>query len=562
MLGDRRGTNAVVNRALYDGDHLHLGTPDSFDGYIGILPPASSMNYSFTIAWLERIFAAANLVKSSVTRNLDACLSRDVDWTLQFPETASEAEKQKLTLETTDAFNNWWNDRNIIKEVLSEAGKQVLLDGEVFLRPVVAVSGRTESGTLGKQKNLEDAFNLIEFEVVTDDRAGVFRDRETGEEFSICLIETDKTKEIEVSFVGADGLTYLRILRDDDLKRWTTMNFTSIAKYLTTAPVQSDTAQGIDLGGRLYLHRIRRDSIIAEPARRLQASINYALTTMNKNLNIAGSRETGYGNTQKPKKLIVTKDAGGNIVSSVEEDAPLVKGAENSNFFVGIPIYSPDKTDIDGNPILVDYKQPVQFVVDPVAVDTFIKAFEVLRELFLEEVHQSHILSGNLTVSGKSKQESRADFQKSAQATRLALNAAGRYTLDIALKLGARFCGRTADFQGTRFDFNCQLSVGAIDPQELKQEAQDVKDGFSTLYIYLLKKGVEDPDAAMAQLKSADDYVLNQLDRALKIFGDGGGAVALPLLVDLLPIDDADKQRIKAAIDPAIKPNAPPLPAQ
>jgi hypothetical protein len=544
-LTNRRAVDAEENRMFYDGDHL-MKSKD-YVGYIGILPKAGDADYSFVTEWLERIFAATNLVKSGVNRNLDGCLSREPDWNIIFPESVSETKAESLTNEIggkSGSLVTWWNENQILQTVLREAGKTVLLEEEAYIRPIIPISLRDEKGQLKYKKSLSDALNLLDFEILTADKAGIFVDKETGQKFSLCRLETDKEKEVEISWIGDDGLTYLKILREDDLKAWAEKNFREIAAYIQSLPSNPETdAEPLDLGGRLYLQKITREMLITAPARSLQKSVNYALTTMNKNLNVAGGRDTYVTNAQRPKMKVETKDGDGNVISSTEEDAPLVKGASNANFIAGFPIY-----DDEGEKI-VNYTQAGVTTIDPVAVDTFIKALEGYEIRFLREINQAHILSAELAQqSGVSRKEARSDFEKSLRASKTAFDPAGRYILEIALRLSAALSNRTADFAGTRFDFNCKMSAGAVDLEEVKQAALDEKEGRGSLYSYLSAKGEDDPDAEMSRIQSAPGYNLAQLAKAVEVSIASGGAIPLSAAVEMSAMTDEGKKAILAAI--------------
>ncbi len=548
-LANRKSIDAVENIKFYNDDHLQVN--EDYKGYIGLLPPAGDPTRPFTLAWLERIFAATNLVKSSVGRNLDGILSREPDWNLMLP--AQNDKTEKLAAEASAALVEWWNDASILQTVFRQAAKTVLLEGECYIRPIIPTLARDASITrngVKYKKNLTDAFAALDYEIVPADKGGIFTDPETGGRFSVCRIHADKAEEVEISWVRDDGLTCLKILRGDDLKLWTDRTFGSIGKYFADSETESETeSEALDLGGRLYLHKLTREMFITETARSLQRSVNYSLTTMNKNLNIAGSRETGYGNTQKPKQRIVTKDGTGKIVSVEEKDAPLVKGASNANFFMGVPVFDPEKRDALGNPIIVDYKQPVQFVVDPVAVDTFVKSFSVYELLFLREVKQSHILANEqAAISGISKKEGRDDYRKSLKTSKTAIDPAGRYVMGFTLMFGANLTNRASDFAGARLDFNCQVDAGAVDAEELKQESEDVDSGKSTLYSYLIKKGVEDPDAEIARIKSSDGYLLTQVNAAVDLWTKGNGKLSLEKIVEILPVTAEEKSQIAGMI--------------
>jgi hypothetical protein len=554
-LNGRRDAHAEENQALYAGDHLRK--VKNYAGYIGVLPEQADPAYSFTVAWLERIFAATNLIKSATNRNLNGCLGREPDWSLIFPATVTEARAEQLKEEVAGkngSLIEWWNDYAVLQTVLREAGRVCLLEGEAYLRPIIPVSMRDERGRVQFKNTLSEALDLFDFEILSADKAGIFTDTATGQKFSVCRQEDKDIKQVEISWIGADGLTYLKILAEDDLKAWTENNFSQIAAYFLDW--QSDPAtmaEPLDLGGRLYLQKITREMLITEPARSLQRSVNYALTTMNKNLNVAGGRDTYATNAQRPKKRVETKDANGTITSVTETDDAIIKGASNVNFLAGFPLRDPATGKI------VDYTQAGVTTVDPVAVDTFVKAFEVYRLLFLDEVHQSHILNNELAaLSGKSKQESKSEFKASLTASKIPLDAGGRYIIGIGLMLAAAFTNRTQDFTGVRVDFNCQIQAGATDLEEIRQEALDVEEGRSSLYEYLVKKGSDDPDASLDRIRQSDGYDLAQLKNAVEVAILAAGAVTLKTAIELSAMTDAGKTAVIAALKQPEPPTEPP----
>jgi len=511
LLKSRRATDWEVNNQFYADDHLQI--KNNYRGYIGVMPGSGDAEYAFVVEWLKRIFAATNLIKSAVNRNLDGILTREPDWSLVLPDAASDVKKETLSAEVDAAVIDWWNDQAILQNVFREAGRIVLLEGEAYIRPIIPFGLRRKNKTSPAEfkKDLKSALDILDFEIVTADKAGIFTDKETGKKFSVCHLDTDATEEVEISWIGDDGLTYLKILRTDDFSAWANETFPTLAAYILSQPFDPETtAQPLDLGGRLYLHKVFRTQLVTEPARSLQRSVNYALTTMNKNLNIAGSRDTYVTNAKPPKKKVETKDADGNILSTTEIDTPIIKGASNANFLAGFP-----RKDENGR--VIDYAPVGVVTVDPVAVDTFVKAFEVYEKLFLNEVGQSHILSNDsVAVSGKSRQEARGEFKISLKATKTAIDGAGRYVLDFALKLAAAFSNRQIDFADARFDFNSQMTVGAIDMEEVRQSALDVKEGRLSLFSYLVAIQTEDPNAELERMSGDESYQLAIMSKRLE----------------------------------------------
>jgi hypothetical protein len=220
-----------------------------------------------------------------------------------------------------------------------------------------------------------------------------------------------------------------------------------------------------------------------------------------------------------------------------------------SNLMVGLGKYDATKIDADGKPILVDYAPVQQFVVDPVTVDTFVKAFEVYRGAFLGEVYQEHLLTNEQsTISGKSRQEARAEFEKSLKATKTAIDPAGRRLLEFSVLFAAALM-KTSEFRGLRFDFNCQVTPGAVDETELERESKDVDAGKSSVEDYMVKKGVEDVSAAMERIKQAPGYDLTQAKIIAETYELFGGQVSIKSLAEMSALNDDAKNALIAGFE-------------
>lgn len=527
-----RYDGAETNNAFYNDDHLQK--QKKYAGYIGILPPEGHADRASVIEWLERIFTAANLVKSAVNRNVDGTLSREPDFQPIFLQEKSE----EYVKEFGKILTNWWNDKEILQRVLRELAKTLLLEKKAFIRPIIPAMYRTNQGTVRTPSDLASGLDVLDFEVLTADKAVIITDPDTGKRHAFAKIVNANTRETEIEYSWTDdnNLTHLRILKDTDLQQWAKVNFSELAKNIEETPFDPETeSDPLDLGGNLYLIEASRDLLITETARSLQKSVNYALTNMNKNLNIAGNRQVDWGNVQAPT------DEGGNEV-------PIQVGVTTQNRMVGLGVYAtdPQMRDKDGKPILVDYKPVQQFVVDPVAVDTFVKAFEVYRAAFLAEVYQEHLLTNEQsTISGKSRQEARAEFEKSLKATKTAIDPAGRKLLEFSVLFAAALM-RSTEFKGLRFDFNCQVTPGAVDTEELVRESKDVDEGKSSVETYLVKKGVEDISAELERIRTAPGYDLTQVKMIAEIYQMFDGQVSIESLAKMSALnDDAQKALIE-----------------
>lgn len=520
-IGKRRLTTAAENQKYYEGDHLQACY--AFKGYIGILPEPGDPERDKVIRDLIKIFAMNNQIAAAINRHIDGIISREPDWQMILPairrapgEDLSERDKT-LIQEITAYLVEWWNDRNILKNIFKEAIRIALIEGKAVIRAFIPPGFTDENGDLDPATDFAAALNMIHFEVLTADKGAVFTEPNKLENYSMIAqrIAGNKT-EVEVSYLNDEGLTELVVFngKAEEVRRM---------------------KEPINLGRNLFAFELNIDPLITEPVRSLQRSINYAITTMNKNLNLAGSRDTYITNAQKPKSKVTVKDGDGVILSETLKDEPLSKGGNRANFLVGIPIRNEDGE-------ITGYSNSQVITVDPVAVETFIRAEEKYTAALLDEVHQSHVkMNDKATASGKSRNEARSEFQKSLKDTKSAVDPAGRWFLELVTKLAAFLCKRSADVESFRFDFNCQVDTGAKDPEEMKQNRQNFDDGILDLESFLLTLGVEDTDAAIARLESSEFYQLKLQTKRLEVAVLAENFLSLEVILrDILKIDEKD----------------------
>lgn len=528
-LRHRRVEDAEENQLLYSGDHLMKSR--AYKGYIGILPPTGASEWSETVQWLERIFAASNMIASCTDRHIDGVLGREPDWSLVWVgdgdpsiDVALADAIDEFTSELTSGIIDWWDKHSILRDVLKETVRMGLLEERCVVRAYIPPGFVGENGEIERPETFRDALDMLCFEVTSVDLGGVVVDSDRREPFSVFInrpqqqkdryavyrdgvgapITTDSkqttiyrndpdtTTKIEFSYIDRDGLTNLLVTDDQ-------------GRVL-------DESAPLDLGKLLWCFEFDIVQMISEPVRSLQRSLNYALTTMNKNLNIAGSRDTYVINAQTPKQTTSTYDGSGNLTGSEEVDVPLDKGGSRANFLAGFPRY-------DEKGRIVDYNSASVVTVDPVAVDTFIRAAERYRLYLLDECHQVHVmLSEDATASGKSRAEARAEYEKSLIGTKTQLDALGRWMLEIATRFALVLTGRLDLFdQNFRFQFNTIVQAGADSSEEMSARKNDVDEGFLSLETYLVRSNIEDPDAELARLEQSEWYKLKLLQRRLEV---------------------------------------------
>lgn len=497
-LEGRRSKCGADYRKFFDGDHWQGGA-----GFIGEKPPKDAKGYADTMAQIEAGFQPENVVAEVVGRHRDGVLGREPTWdfipagrvqprvrartllrarrqTARPPEggapsPAPAVDPRALALmeEADPALVEWWDEQELLL-TLQEACETVLLEEKAVLRFYIT-GERGEGDSMAGAGSLAEAFALLRVEVVTPDKGGVFTDPDTGKRYTVFHYEKDSQKFVELSYLDAEGNTVLRVLDSG-------------------GNVVSEAKPPYRLGGRLLMCEVKRKPIITEPVIRNQKALNLSNTMMQRNINMAGSRERYFFNTQRPGRYVPDPTAPGGE-RFVEEALKL--GPGRSIFPPGIEIRDEKTNELKG------YANPNLQVLEPVEVDSFTGTRDHFYAAILGQCWQRHaLISGDATASGRSREQARAEFEKSLSKTKTSFDAAGRWLLETALRLAADLAGRAGDFEALRAEFNTIVDAGPIDPEDRAADRADVEGGLMSDETYMVRRGDEDPDAERARIES------------------------------------------------------------
>lgn len=491
----RRSDGAIANSLFYDGDHWQNGS-----GWIGAKPLD---RLSQTLKQIEEGFVSENVIKEVVDRHVGGILGREPLWGFVPQKTVSRSAEirrrrfskifglifgnaetkvpgakvlDKFAQEADEALTVWWDQRQPRKN-LKEALTKCLTEEKVLLRFFVP-RGLYKDNFIPVQASLTDALALLHLDIVASDKGGVFTDTETQKPFAIYVYQVDKTKCVELSYVNEFGQTVLQILSDDPT--------------LAVAPI------AYEMQGRLWMYELNRTALITEQIRSAQKALNLNLTMLMRNVNLAGNLERVIMNAERPKQKIRIADNSQALGYREETiDSGWLAGPGVSNMLSGLLI-----RDDDGK--IIGRANPNISYRDPVPIDTFVGTREQLRECILGQAQQLHIMiSGDATVSGRSKEQSRAEFRGSLQESKEALDDAGRFTTETPLRIAAQFCDRVNDFAGLRCDFDSRIEDGPVSPDERNANREDVKAGLLSRESAMSRNGTEDTDSE--KMKIAED---------------------------------------------------------
>jgi len=494
LFTGRRPSESEVNRKFYEGDHYQ----DSA-GYMGQLPPKGLRFYAETLAEIKAGFVSENVIKEVVDRHVAGVLGREPLWGFLPSDTPSQNMTRRRKLftrlfslvspakstapgqstdntaqEADDAATLWWDQRrprNTLKEALAGS----LLEDKVVIRFFFPPAARNEQGEISA-KDLASGMMIPRLEILTSDKAGIFVDSDTEEEFGVYVykkkVGNEERSACELTFID-NGLTILRTIVDKE------------------EPQDSVW----DLGGRLLMYEFRRDVLVTEQIRSSQRALNLDLTSMMRNVNLAGNLERTVANAERPKKVIRVAD--NSTAGSHEEivDAEYETGPGASMFLAGLLIRN-DAGEIIGRASPnVTFRQPVE-------VKTFVDTRSELREAILGASQQLHVLiSGDATPSGKSREESRGEFKTSLMLSKEVVDDSGRWMLETGVRIGAQLCGQTKKFMGLRCEFNAIIDLGPVTSNDRTENRSDVKAGLMSEETAMSRNGIEDTDAELERIQ-------------------------------------------------------------
>lgn len=494
LFTNRRSAGAITNTLFYDGDHWQDGK-----GYIGA-KPLITHGFNQTMAQLKEGFQSENVIKEIDDRHVGGAFGREPLWgfvpqkmpsqsalirrrrfakflRLLFTSQSEESQPDPLAQEADDALTVWW-DRAEPRQKLKEALRICLNEERAFLRLFVPRGLYDKNNEVPVQTSLPDALSLLHIDVVTSDKGGVFIDNDTQKPFALYIRQVDRSKCVELSYVDQLGKTILQVLSDNDA--------------LKVDPI------AYEMQGRLWMYEVTRPALITEQIRSEQRGLNLAKTKLIRNVNLAGDLERAIMNAERPKRKIKVADT--TQPSGYREetvDSEYLAGAGVTNMITGLLI-----RDDEGK--IIGRANPNISYRNPVPIDTFVGTRHECRESMLGQAQQLHIMiSGDPAVSGRSKEQARAEYRNSLKDSKEPLDGAGRWVLEAPLWLAAQFCNRVADFAHLRCVFDCTVEDGPVSPEERTANREDFKAGLLSSESTMSRNGSEDTDAE--KMKIAED---------------------------------------------------------
>ena len=532
---DAETTATLGSQAAYDANHAYAETGDHWqDGTQWIGPKGTAATQSAVLEKVKRQHTPSDVIGEACTNMANGLLGQeaDIDFVPRVPAgpegTPSEAQARDADL-LLAAFSAWWDARGFW-ELAGTAARRACWAARASLRvwipPGFRVVGRRrledgrdeETRVLPTGLTLAQALARIEVAAPTPDHALVYVEPDTRREASAFFYtDAEGEKRAEVAFLaqpralapeGAPPVTIVRVLTDE----------------ANAAPDEYT----LPLGGRLPVVEMRTRLLITEPVRRQQARLNFFESLLNRVGETAGFPERYVGNAEPSGIWLDYPPDDGPPLDSKPDDAGKMwylhpgartLGSAITTELVGIADKQPDGT--------IERATPSVTKFDPTDPEYAIKACRYARETILRACFQGHLAEGEAdAVSGESKRQSRAQFERELKRRKAPLEGLIRETLETVLAHAALM---SEDARRLLAEYRCAvtLHVNAGPPTSEEQEAarEQFKAGLLSDASAMALAGVEDVAAEQARIASSPLSVLALWEargRALKALSDAG----------------------------------------
>jgi hypothetical protein len=502
-------------RAFFMGDHWQNG-----DAWIGPMVDSEDKSHQAVMAEIEEGLVSHPAIEEVTDRHRDAVIGTEPGWNVTVIRPLKEKEKptedeQRRIDEAEAGLTDWWDDRDVLKEI-QYAVEDLLLGARGVMRLFVP-EGNIEVSQSGDAfiplGSLEESLNRVHPMFLEADTAVVLRDPVTMARCGVYLFELEEL--ITHRPVRFAELTYLD------------RNLDTVIRYVgqTNDPVAVDQAPALakiaelqesytgrvalPLNRHLTMYEMNTSKpLITEPILSNQKLLNMAKTMMGANVILGGFLERVILNGQMPGEWVDDPSA---PRGKRFEPAPLKVGAGTTNFISGAVVgYDP----VTKDPVVAT---PQIKYRDPVKVDTFTATVDSAYKDVLHGARQLHvIISGDAVASGESRKQARDDYEKSLKRTKTRLDAMGRWLLETTLQMGALFSGQPDRYKDLRVVFNSKIDAGPLAAVDRTAMQQEVTFKLRSRENYMETARVsDDPEAEKIKIaEEVDSAPLSQLEQA------------------------------------------------
>jgi len=449
--------------SYYRGDHV--------DHWIGIKPDISTEIGKKNADAITRLFQSVNILQKVTDFHVDALIGNDPALTFE------GANKAILDDLGRQLWKQWTSSRigDDFIHPISKAVTSAKATGYGYLR-IWTPPQFLSSPILSRRVALHspDPENV---EVIKDND-GFIKD------IRYHFYDQDSRKT-ERQYINAQGLTVFEYL--DSAGNLEPLLFEDGSPILSETGDPQYRTFTINLGGNYTIYELRLESLINESTKRNQNAINHALTMIPRGNELSGFLARFFTNARPPGNWVLKDD--GTSEFQADENG-LVIGAGIVNFVSGLPI-----RDQAGE--ITDYTDVGVHSDPPLPITSFRESFELFNAVIHLQCNQGHLLSYSLTLSGRSREELKAEFITGLTKDQSPIEAIFSELLTAAIMMilpnGGAF---TTTVQ-------LRLSLGKPSPEERK--------GIIEAY----KEGLISRESAIAQLGMVDDP-LAEIDKIEK----------------------------------------------
>lgn len=355
--------------SYYDGNHLAH--------WIGIKPDLNTEEGRKNQEAIERLFQSCNILEKCVDYHVDALIGNDPAFTL-------EGQNRQALDDLTRSLWKRWTSTQVGRKFSSPIAKcltSAKATGYGYLR----------IWTPPKFAGSPDPLSRIALH--SPDPASVeieLDENEFIERIKYYFYE-DSVRKVETQYIDDQGLTVFE---------YEIAGTEVIDSYLDLDGNLRDRRFSLNLGGRYTIYELRLKPLVNESTRRNQNSLNHALTMIPRGNELSGFLARFFTNARPPGQWVNQSDG----TTAFESDPDgLIIGAGIVNFVSGLPI-----RDNQGN--ISNYTTVGVHSDPPLPITSFKDSFELFSAVIHLQCNQGHLLSYSLTLSGRSREELKAEF--------------------------------------------------------------------------------------------------------------------------------------------------------
>lgn len=431
-------------RRMYEGDHWQGGW-----GWAGPMVSPDSPDYMRLWHEIMKQFSSRNVVRELVETHVNGVLGRPMRWSLVPVRTTPDErddtgeDLKSLIAEASSVVRAWLEQRkaheklrDFLSDLLIPPGRGAL---SLFLPRGAGVPVAQGSTVLRMLtgNDFGETMGLIFLDRVQVERGRVYTEPDTQREIGVKLIRT--RTDGRVGYQDAANLTFL-----DPSGRETVV--------ATVFEDKTSSAVAYDMGGRLTMFQAERSPIITAQILQQNRILNYAESTIPRNLTTAGFLDRYLISSSLNGKWVRDEETGQERYE-IDEDSKPTFGPEEVTA-IQPQVYE----DEDGKLIVTS---PSVQRGEPVMPTGSIQSSEHIYNNMLREAGMGHL------IKGESSDATVIRYGLSLMQSAVPVTAAGRWMIEAALAWGEALRGEPGRYTSKlRAQVSVFINVGPVTPEQ------------------------------------------------------------------------------------------------